>query len=273
MIVRFPRCLCLPLALLLLAAPVGAMAQSTLRSLSETDVVANPPRGILQSTGGVVATTKSGGTYRVTGITRQQSGIGQTTTWVEIAPDSDPGASPLGWVPYSGDGTDFLLSDPPKTRSVGPARSRKTGGDRCPVRPGHIVHHDPFDPGVGTMTAFLSSNLFLITILPALCFGFGVLLSDILRLHQAKRVALYGMAIPVGLVVVPLMVNSSMVVQPMVLENGTPFIDKKFAFLDNEMNYMMFAGILMFMGTSVPPLFQELRNRHGKAPPQQQPGE
>lgn len=123
------------------------------------------------------------------------------------------------------------------------------------------------------MTAFLSSNVFLITILPALCFAFGVLLSDLLRLHQIKRIGLYGMAIPVGLVIIPMMVNSSMVVEPIVLENGTPFIDKKFAFLDNEMNYMMFAGILMFMGSSVPPLFHELRKRHGKAPAAKQPGE
>lgn len=49
------------------------------------------------------------------------------------------------------------------------------------------------------MTAFVSSNLFLITLLPACCFAFGVLLSDVLRLHKIRRLALYGMAIPVGL--------------------------------------------------------------------------
>lgn len=122
------------------------------------------------------------------------------------------------------------------------------------------------------MTAFVSSNLFLITLLPAFCFAFGVLLSDVLRLHEIRRIALYGMAIPVGLVIVPMMVSNSMVAEAVTLDDGSAFIDKKFAFMGDAMKYMMFAGVLMFMGTSVPPLFEELRKRYGKAPPAQ-PGE
>ncbi|RYH12088.1 hypothetical protein [Tropicimonas sp. IMCC6043] len=99
-------------------SPATAMAQATLEARGAVDIVGNPPRGIFQSDGGVVATTQANASYRVTAITRQQSGIGQTTTWVQIAPAGDPNAAPLGWVAYPGSGGDLVMSDPPRTRSV-----------------------------------------------------------------------------------------------------------------------------------------------------------
>ena len=57
--------------------------------------------------------TRAGGYYDVTGVTRQQSGIGQTKLWVQIAPADQPDAKPLGWVPYSESDGDFLLTEQP----------------------------------------------------------------------------------------------------------------------------------------------------------------
>lgn len=101
-------------------SPAAASAQATLEARGTVDIVANPPRGIFQSNGGVVATTQANASYRVTAITRQQSGIGESTTWVQIAPVGDPNAAPLGWVAYSSSGGDLVMSDPPRTRSIAP---------------------------------------------------------------------------------------------------------------------------------------------------------
>lgn len=106
----FPVCL---LISIVAAHPPPAASQTKLESLTASDIVANPPSGIFQSTGGVVASTRAGEYYDVTGITRQQSGIGQTTLWVQITPADQPDAKPLGWVPYSASDGDFLLTEPP----------------------------------------------------------------------------------------------------------------------------------------------------------------
>lgn len=109
------------LLFLLMLPATEAAAQTTLESRGEIEIFANPPQGIFQSTGGVVATTTIDGTYNVIGITRQPSGIGRTTTWVEIAPAGDPDAAPLGWVPFSSEGGNLVMTDPtPRTRSIAP---------------------------------------------------------------------------------------------------------------------------------------------------------
>ena len=107
------RCTRILLISIFVAHPPPAASQTTLESLTATDIVANPPSGIFQSTGGVVASTRAGGYYDVTGVTRQQSGIGQTKLWVQIAPADQPDAKPLGWVPYSESDGDFLLTEQP----------------------------------------------------------------------------------------------------------------------------------------------------------------
>ncbi|NKW72094.1 hypothetical protein HGD85_03815 [Rhodobacteraceae bacterium R_SAG10] len=61
------------------------------------------------------------------------------------------------------------------------------------------------------------------------------------------------------------MVNSAKVITVGQLPNGIPEIDKQFGFMQDAPQYMMFAGVLMFIGASVPTIFEELRRKFGRA--------
>ena len=100
-----------------------------------------------------------------------------------------------------------------------------------------------------------------------MCFAVGVMISDILKLHMIKRRNLYAMAPPVGFFMTGFMLNSAKVITVGQLPNGIPEIDKQFDFMQDLSQYMMFSGVMMFIGASVPTIFEELRRKLGSADP------
>jgi hypothetical protein len=117
------------------------------------------------------------------------------------------------------------------------------------------------------MSLNITDPLFILTIVvPMLCFFFGILVSDVLRLHDMRRLHLYVMGIPTGLFIVGMLVNSARVEVATTLADDVVSTEAQYGFLQDHPDYMIFAAIVIFMGTSTPALFRQLRSRFSQPP-------
>ena len=94
---------------------------------------------------------------------------------------------------------------------------------------------------------------------PYLAFGFGVALADWLALYPSlSTLQIYLRSIPVGLVTVSTMLMGVTVSVENTVESG---VEKYYGHTESVPEYLLFVGMIMFIGTLVPDMFDILRAR------------
>ena len=92
----------------LATGPGAAAAEDILFELRADEarpIQAAPPGGLLSTTGPSIDSTTVGGTYGVTGVERQSTGLHGSDTWIRIVPVGPDGApeGTGGWAAYDED--------------------------------------------------------------------------------------------------------------------------------------------------------------------------
>ncbi len=111
------------------------------------------------------------------------------------------------------------------------------------------------------MQELLKDPILMRGIYPFVLFFIGILIANSIKLHNFKHTTVFLMGVPVGLFMSGFMVNASRVVVETPVTEIITSKDVYFSFENGVPEFMTFAAVMIFLGTSTPTLFQELRRK------------